>query len=211
MTEMLFFKGIVVGFLMAAPVGPVGVVCIKRTLHRGRIYGLISGMGAATADALYGCIAAFGLAVISDFLVAQQFWFRLIGGGFVCFLGLKAWLAKPTETEKVVSENAFSYFGAYSSTFFLTLMSPMTVLGCIALFVGLGLVSSTVRYVPASIVVAGVFTGSGTWWWILSYLTNLFREKMSPRKMNIVNKVSGAAIFVLGIVVVLSTVFYTRY
>jgi threonine/homoserine/homoserine lactone efflux protein len=203
MTGNLFLKGILVGFLMAAPVGPVGVVCIQRTLHRGRIYGLISGMGAATADALYGCVAAFGLTVISNFLVAQQFWFRLIGGGFVCILGLKAWLAKPTE--KVISENTFSYFGAYSSTFFLTLMSPMTVLGCIALFAGLGLVSSTVRYVPASIVVAGVFTGSGAWWWILSYLTNLFREKMNPRKMDIVNKVSGIAIFVLGVVVVLST------
>src|SRR4030066_53855 len=84
-----FYKGLVIGFSIAAPVGPIGILCIKRTLSSGRIVGLASGMGAATADALYGCVAAFGLTFISNFLIREQFILRLIGGGFFCFFGVK--------------------------------------------------------------------------------------------------------------------------
>jgi threonine/homoserine/homoserine lactone efflux protein len=94
--DLLFlFKGLLIGFSIAAPVGPIGVLCIRRTLAFGRGSGLVSGLGAATADAIYGCVAAFGLTVISHFLIHQQFGFRLVGGGFLLYLGIRTFLSQP--------------------------------------------------------------------------------------------------------------------
>ena len=101
-----FLRGLVLGFSIAAPVGPIGVLCIRRTLAEGRASGLVSGLGAATADAIYGCIAGFGLTLISKFLVSQQVWLRLIGGGFLCFLGVRTFLSKPAE--HVASDNTLA-------------------------------------------------------------------------------------------------------
>jgi threonine/homoserine/homoserine lactone efflux protein len=202
MIVSLFLKGIVIGVAVAAPVGPVGVLCIQRTLTGGRLYGLISGLGAATADTVYGSIAAFGITFISDVLIEQQFWFRLLGSGFLCYLGCKAFLSKPVE--RMTAENRLSYVGAYSSTLFLTLTSPMTILGFVAIFAGLGIVSPNAQYTSASMLVTGVFIGSGSWWVILSYTTNLFREKMDYRKLSIVNKISGILIVTFGLLAMLS-------
>jgi threonine/homoserine/homoserine lactone efflux protein len=115
-------SGIIIGFSIAAPVGPIGVLCIRRTLAEGRLHGLVSGLGAATADAVYGCIAAFGLTFISDVLVQQQLWLRIIGGAFLIFLGVKTILSKPSE--KPSSEKRTGLLTAYGSTFFLTLTNP---------------------------------------------------------------------------------------
>ena len=97
---MIFLKGLIIGFSIAAPVGPIGVLCIRRTLANGRTYGLISGLGAASADAFYGCIAGFGLTAVSSFLVDQQDWFRLIGGAFLCYLGIRTVLARPADNRR---------------------------------------------------------------------------------------------------------------
>src|SRR5205085_8581760 len=98
MTPQFFFKGLVLGFAIAAPVGPIGVLCIRRSLAEGQAAGLATGLGAATADALYGCVAAFGLTVISSFLVQQRFWLGLIGGGFLCYLGVRTFFRRAAET-----------------------------------------------------------------------------------------------------------------
>jgi threonine/homoserine/homoserine lactone efflux protein len=118
------FKGLLLGFSIAAPVGPIGVLCIRRTIADGRTAGLLSGLGAATADALYGCVAGFGMALISNFLVSQQTWIHLIGGAFLCYLGIKTLLTKPAAEPAVVKHKGL--LGAYASTFFLTLTNPMT-------------------------------------------------------------------------------------
>src|SRR5438128_451791 len=97
MAMHFFVKGLILGFAIAAPVGPIGVLCIRRSLADGARAGLASGLGAATADALYGCIAGFGLAAVSTFLVQQRFWLGLLGGLFLCFLGLKTFFSKPAE------------------------------------------------------------------------------------------------------------------
>ena len=146
--------------------GPIGVLCIRRTLAEGRTTGLISGLGAATADAIYGCIAGFGLAFISDFLVSQQVWLQMIGGLFLCYLGLKTLLAKPSEKAALVKGKGL--FSAYASTFFLTLTNPMTILSFIAIFAGLGLAGTQNNYGTAGVLVLGVFIGSGLWWFLLS-------------------------------------------
>ncbi len=116
-------RGLVIGFSIAAPVGPIGILCIRRTINGGRISGLVSGLGAATADSIYGCVAGFGLAFISNFLVKQQIWLHLIGGAFLCYLGIKTLLAKPANQAAVVRENGL--LGDYAS---IMLTKPMAML-----------------------------------------------------------------------------------
>ena len=154
-------SGLIIGFSIAAPVGPIGVLCIRHTLAEGRLHGLVSGLGAATADAIYGCIAAFGLTFISDTLVQQQAWLRLLGGAFLIFLGVKTLLAKPSEKSPL--EKRIGLLGAYGSTFFLTLTNPVTILSFAAIFAGIGLGSAVADYSSAMLLVFSVFTGSALW------------------------------------------------
>ena len=202
MDYQLLVSGIVIGFSIAAPVGPIGILCIRRTLADGRLHGLISGLGAATADAVYGCIAAFGLAFISDLLVQQQFWLHVVGGAFLCFLGIRTMLAKPSE--KPSNGKKMGLAGAYGSTFLLTLTNPVTILSFAAVFASLGLGSITGDYGSAALLVLSVFAGSASWWLILSGSVSLLRTKVTPRVLLWINRVSGGIILGFGLVALIS-------
>lgn len=204
MEMSLFLKGFTIGIAIAAPVGPIGVLCIQRTLTRGVFHGLISGLGAATADALYGFTAAFGLTIISDVILAYQFWFRLVGGIFLCYLGVKAFLAAPAP--EAAAERNLGHLEAYGTTLLLTIMNPVTILAFAAIFSGVGLLGDSLHYVPASLLVMGVFTGSGVWWCILSGCTNMFRKKSSLQKLAWVNQISGIIIFTFGVFALFSVI-----
>lgn len=195
-------RGLAIGFSIAAPVGPIGVLCIRRTLAEGRASGLVSGLGAATADAIYGGIAGFGLTFISSFLVGQQVGLRLIGGVFLCYLGLKTFLAKPAE--QAASAEGNGLFAAYALTLFLTLTNPLTIISFAAIFAGLGLASTSGNYVSAGVLVLGVFIGSALWWLILSGGVGVFREKFNPDGLQWVNRISGAIIIGFGLLALLS-------
>ncbi len=197
-------RGLAIGFSIAASVGPIGVLCIRRTLNEGHASGFFSGLGAASADAIYGCIAGFGLTFISNFLLSQQVWLRLVGGVFLCYLGLKTLLAKPAERAAFAKGNGL--VGAYASTFFLTLTNPMTIVSFAAIFAGLGLASTSGNYVSAGILVLGVFIGSALWWFILSGGVALFREKFNRRRLQWVNRISGAIITGFGLIALLSAI-----
>ena len=197
-------RGLAIGFSIAAPVGPIGVLCIRRTLAQGQTSGLVSGLGAATADAIYGCIAGFGLTFISNFLVSEQVWLRLIGGVFLCYLGLKTLLSKPAEQAALVKGNGL--VGAYASTLFLALTNPMTIISFMAIFAGLGLASTKGNYVSAGALVLGVFTGSALWWLILSNGVGVFRGKFNPHGLQWVNRISGAIITGFGLFALLSVI-----
>jgi threonine/homoserine/homoserine lactone efflux protein len=201
----LFIKGFVIGFSIAAPVGPIGILCIQRTLSGGNLQGLVTGLGAATADAVYGFIAAFGLTFISNFLVDQSIWFRLIGGIFLCYLGIRTFLRKPQE--QTVSVSNSTNLSAYGTTFFLTLTNPMTILFFAGIFAGLGIVSESMHYASAGLMVIGVFTGSAAWWLFLSGATGIFRNKISESKLALVNKISGFIILAFGVIALLSAAF----
>ncbi len=202
-------KGFVIGLSIAAPVGPIGVLCIRRTLAEGRASGLVSGLGAATADALYGCLAGFGLTAISNFLTAQQVWFHAIGGMFLCYLGIKTFLSRPAEQAAPAKKNGV--IGSYGSTFILTLTNPMTILSFIAIFAGLGLGSISRDYTSASLLVAGVFIGSGLWWFVLSTIVSLFQKKLSYRGLQRVNRISGIVITGFGLIAILSLINIVNY
>lgn len=195
-------RGLVIGFAIAAPVGPIGVLCIRRTLAEGRAEGLVSGLGAATADAIYGFIAAFGLTYVSSILIGQQQWIRLIGGLFLCYLGIRTFMAKPAAEPS--SAAGIGLPGAYISTFFLTLTNPMTILSFAAVFAGLGIGSAAGDYSSAALLVLGVFLGSGLWWLLLSGGVSLFRTKLQPRALRWVNTISGIVILGFGVTALLS-------
>jgi threonine/homoserine/homoserine lactone efflux protein len=196
---MLFLiKGLAIGFSVAAPVGPIGVLCIRRTLAKGRISGLASGLGAATADAIYGSVAAFGLAVISNFLINQRPWLRLVGGAFLLYLGIKTFLSEPSRQAPTDEGNAV--LGDYASTFFLTITNPATILSFAAIFAGLGLGSTDGSYLSASVLVSGVFLGSAFWWLILSGSVSILRKRISDVTLGWVNRVSGSIIVAFGLV-----------
>ena len=193
-----FLRGIVLGFSIAAPVGPIGVLCIHRTLAGGRAVGLVSGLGAASADAIYGSIAAFGLAAVSGFLVDQQTWLQLIGGAFLLFLGLRTIRAQPAE-RAAEAQAGHGLPGAYLSTLALTLTNPVTILSFVAIFAGAGIVQSGTDYAAALTLVVGVFIGSALWWLLLSGGVSLVRTAFTPARLRWVNRLSGAVLVVFGV------------
>lgn len=200
----LLLRGLILGLSIAAPVGPIGVLCIRRTLTDGQIMGLVSGLGAATADALYGAVAGFGLTVIAGLLVQQQGWMRVIGGVFLCYLGIKTLLNKPGEMD--ADDQKQSWGGAYASAFILTLTNPMTILSFAAIFAGVGIGNSAGDYGKALTLVLGVFAGSALWWLMLSTSVGLLRSRFTVRNLAWVNRVSGVIITVFGVTTLLSLV-----
>jgi threonine/homoserine/homoserine lactone efflux protein len=195
----LLLQGILLGFSIAAPVGPIGVLCIRRTLADGRLMGFLSGLGAATADMLYGAVAAFGLTAVMTLLVEQQFWLRAVGGLFLLYLGIRTFLAKPS-AESAPSRGT-GLFGAYATTFLLTVTNPMTILAFIGMFSAILPANANMTTASSASLVLGVFLGSAAWWLALSGLVSLVREKFTPAWMQWVNRVSGIVITIFAIVI----------
>jgi len=196
----LLFKGIIIGFAIAAPVGPIGVLCIRRTLAEGRTSGFVSGLGAATADAIYGSVAALGLTFVANLLTSGEMWLRLVGGAFLVFLGVRTFLARPVERAASTGKNGLP--GAYASTLFLTLTNPTTILSFAAIFAGLGAGSAGGDVPSAMLLVLGVFLGSAFWWLVLSGITGLFRARLSARGLRWVNRISGTVLATFGVLAV---------
>ncbi len=196
----LLIKGLILGFSIAAPVGPIGLLCIRRSLAHGRLSGLVSGLGAATADACYGSIAAFGLTAVSSVLVRQHLWLNLVGGLFLCYLGVRTFLSRPASRSADAGRKGL--ISDYASTVFLTITNPMTTIMFVGAFAGLGLVNRGGDYASASMLVAGVFLGSALWWLVLSSSVGLLGKRMNDSWMNLVNKISGAIIAGFGLLAV---------
>jgi threonine/homoserine/homoserine lactone efflux protein len=185
-----FLKGCAIGVSIAAPVGPIGVLCIRRSLAHGARIGFFTGLGAAAADGIYGAVAAFGLTAVSGFLVQQQFWLRLLGGAFLFYLGLKTFFSKPSQKAATPATDA----GAFTSTLFLTLTNPMTIFSFLGIFVGLGVAAEKNDFTAAAVITFGVVLGSAAWWLFLSTATGYFRSRVTERWMQNVNRASGLII-----------------
>lgn len=196
-----FLKGMIIGFSIAIPVGPIGLLCIRRTLARGRMSGLFSGLGAATADGIYGSVAAFGLTFISNFLVSHQVTLRLIGGAFLCYLGVRIFLSVPHEKPTSREDGLLA---DYVSTLFLTLTNPVTILTFAAIFAASGVGDVAGKYYLPCLLVLGVVSGSALWWLVLSGLVSLFHKSMDESRLKLVNRISGTIIAGFGAVVLIS-------
>ena len=207
----LLLKGVIIGILIAAPVGPVGVLCIRRTINDGWPAGLIAGSGAALADALYGAVAAFGIVYVSDFILDNQVLLKLIGGGLLIIIGAKMiYDRSPVVThpdidtesdDQQLQQNPFSEF---VTTFFITLTNPGTIIAFIAIFAGLGIANYSDKPISASILVAGVFIGALAWWTSLNLFVGRFDHKIGINIQRRINLISGAVILAFVGVVFLS-------
>jgi threonine/homoserine/homoserine lactone efflux protein len=197
----LALRGFVLGFTIAAAVGPISLLVIRRTLAQGQLYGLVSGLGVATADATYGGIAAFGLSAITDVLVNARQALGLVGGVFLLWLAWRTIRSAPTEVATVTVRRG-GHAGAYLSMLGLTLANPMTILSFAALFAGLGVTSGVTG--DAALVVIGVLLGSTSWWVVLTTVVATLRARVTPGWIHRVNLVSGLIIGAFALVSIAS-------
>jgi threonine/homoserine/homoserine lactone efflux protein len=201
--DLTFFaRGLAIGFAIAAPVGAIGLLCIRRTLADGRLVGFVSGLGAATADAVYGAVAALGLTAVSSAIVAHQGAVRLVGGIFLCYLGVRTALSHPALTVNPGAVRGLA--AAFASTLALTLTNPTTILSFAAVFAGLGLGTTASDRWSAVLMVCGVFFGSALWWLLLSGAVGSFRRALTPARLRWMNRLSGALLAGLGVLSLLS-------
>jgi threonine/homoserine/homoserine lactone efflux protein len=205
MEFQIAINGFILGFTIAAAIGPIALLCVQRTLERGWGVGFVSGLGVATSDALYGLIGGLGLTVITNFLVGQQFRLRLVGGLALLYIGLRALFAKaeikPAQ-EKV--EGSSGYLGAYSSILFLTASNPMTIILFAGVYAGLGELGLVAGWGLAALFAAGIFLGSVVWWLILITGVNMLRSRFRVEMLTRLSKITAVVIVGFGVWVLIS-------
>ncbi len=200
-------KGILTGMIIGAPLGPTGMVCMTNALKKGKLHGLFSGLGAATADGIYAGIIGFGLTYISQILLEHQGFLRIIGGVFLIYVGFSIIALKTSERK--LSTNKTDFFGSYASTFFLSFTNPLTLFTFLALFAGLGIGLSNASFIHASILVLGVFIGSTSWWMVFIGKIDLIEHytHIDSPWLQIFKKILGIAVIVTGILVMAGNTF----
>jgi len=196
MDYLLLIKASIIGLSIAAPVGPIGLLCMQRTLLNGSKVGFSCGLGAASADALYGAVGALGLTTVTQMFTSLSVPLAFLGGFFLLWLGLQLMRTKP---EQAISFNdkRLGMFTAFFSTMALTLANPMTILSFIAVFSALG-GSIVLSLQTTSVMILGVFLGSAAWWLMLTLGVSIIRHKINPLMMRKINKAAGALLISFG-------------
>jgi threonine/homoserine/homoserine lactone efflux protein len=194
----LLLKGLAIGLAIAAPVGPIGLLCIRRSLTQGQLAGFVTGLGAAAADGVYGAIGAFGITAISALLVGQQRWLALAGGLFLIWLGVAGMHRAPASEAASPARNARDLAGYFFTTFGLTLTNPATILSFAAVFAGLGL-GGAGSAAAALVMISGVFLGSAAWWLFLSGCVGWLRTRLGPALLVWINRLSGLILIGFGL------------
>jgi threonine/homoserine/homoserine lactone efflux protein len=205
-----FLKGLLVGIIVSAPMGPIGVLCLQKTVNKGPVLGFLSGLGAATADTFYAILAAFGVGFITNFLTKNQLLFQVVGVLVLLFLGLRMIFKNPIKQYRY-NRSSSKKTGAikdYISVFFLTLSNPLTIIFFGAAFTMLGLLSNDVSEKNNLLLVAGIFSGASLWWFVLTYVVNIFRKKFRLRNIFMLNRISGIIIIVLSISAIIKFFFF---
>jgi threonine/homoserine/homoserine lactone efflux protein len=199
----LLLRGLALGFAIAASPGPIFFLCLRRTLLRGRLYGLVSGLGVATADAFYAAIAAFGFAVVVGALAGGRRPFALTGGAVLVVLGLRILFERRDTPAEAPATSGSGLAGAYLSTLGLTITNPATIISFAALSATLSLGAGSGLVRPAALV-GGVLVGSAAWWSVLAIGASVLRTRLTPAVIRAVNTLSGLAIAALGMLAVYS-------
>ena len=198
-------RGFAFGFAIAASPGPIFFLCLRRTLLRGRLNGLVSGLGVATADGFYAALAAFGVGAVTSVLVGERRWLALAGGIALVVLGLRTVVDRRAPAEAASSTNGTGLGWAYVSTLGLTITNPATIVSFAALVAALGIGFSG-GYLRPSLLVLGVFVGSATWWCVLAGVVAGFRARVTPRVVRGISALSGLAVVALGVLAIVSTI-----
>ena len=192
--------GIFIGLIMAAPIGPVNIICIRRALTKGSMNGFVVGLGAALADGFFGALAAFGLAGLTRILNDFNGWIEIVGGMALLFIGARLWFSHPHVAD--VKDCYKDRLKAATGTFLLTMTNPLTVLGFVAIFVSLGLGNMGNNYLNATVISFGIVVGSTLWWAILSFGAGKISKKLNDEHLEKVNKISAVIIIIFGLVAI---------
>ncbi|WP_088655556.1 LysE family translocator [Geofilum rhodophaeum] len=200
MTWSGIFEGMIVGFSASVPLGPIGVLCIQRTLQRGRLAGFFSGLGAAVSDTIYAVIAGFSLSFIVAFIEEQIFWIQIFGAVILFLLGAHIYRSNPAVQLRRQRRSKSSYLQDFVSTFLLTISNPLALFLFIAFFAGFGVVAPNSGLAGQLVLILGVFLGATTWWLLLTSVVGLFRQAVNLRRLFWINKIAGATIIVLVVV-----------
>jgi threonine/homoserine/homoserine lactone efflux protein len=192
------WKGVLVGLIIAVPAGPVGVLCIRRTIFDGRLAGFVSGIGAATGDAIFGIVAGFGLTFVSNLLLDYQEWLRIAGAGFLLYVGISAFTAEPLAGTHA-QRDPETLLADFASTFALTLTNPITILAFLAIFAGIGFTGDDATLARAAILVLGVWLGSLLWWGGLALGAGMLRHSFRRNHLVWINRGSGGILMLSGV------------
>jgi threonine/homoserine/homoserine lactone efflux protein len=204
-----FLKGLLVGIIVSAPMGPIGVICVQKTVNKGHFLGFLSGLGAATADTFYAILAAFGVTFITNFLSKNQLLFQVIGIMVLIFMGFRMVFNNPIKQYRY-HRSSGKKKGAlkdYISVFFLTISNPLTIIFFGAAFTMMGLLTEVDSQRNNLLLVAGIFAGASFWWFLLTYVVNIFRKRFRLRNIFIMNRISGIIIIILSIAAVVNFFF----
>lgn len=204
MLSSLLIKGCLIGFSIAMPVGPIGLLCIRNSLGRGLVFGLMTGLGAALADAIFGAIGGFGVSAIGTFFTDYRLAIELAGAIFLCYLGLATFAEKTAASKEVETQKG--YFQAFASSFLLTLTNPLTILSFAGVYAGLGAGSSVSDLTTPIFITLGVFLGSALWWLLLSTSCSCFKDKMNGTAKKWLNRISGGIILGFGLLILINAV-----
>ena len=186
--------GIVIGLVMAAPIGPVNIICIRRAMTKGPMNGFFVGQGAAVADGFFGSLAAFGLTGITQIVNTYNGYIQIIGAVALIVIGIKLWLSHPHVND--VKDTFKDRIKAAVGTFLLTITNPLTVLGFIAIFIGLGFGDMGNNLINAGLISFGILIGSSLWWGIISFGSAKVSKKISDKHLGNINKVSAIILFI---------------
>lgn len=198
-SEYLYLRGVAIGFAIAAPIGPVGLLCIRKALADGRVAAFVAGLGAAMADTFFGAVVGMGLGVVSQFITGHTFVLKVIGGLFMLGLGLHTWRAAAASLDSDPDGGRGpGMLRDFLSTFVITISNPGTILGVVGVFAALGASAQANSLAHQTMLVAGIFTGSALWWAVLSELTIAVRARFTPARMRLFNHISGGLLMGLG-------------
>ncbi|MDP4209030.1 MAG: LysE family transporter [Bacteroidota bacterium] len=201
MTIGLLLKGILMGLVVSVPLGPVGVMCIQRTINRGMKSGLISGIGAASADTVYAIIAGFGLGYIVNFINQEKYWIQLIGAIIIIGMAIKIFYTNPAVELRNRRNKKSKPLEDFISVFLVTLSNPAVFFVFIAMFAGFNVVSSQPNnYLSVLIAIGSIFLGAASWWYVLSAVVNKFRSRIRLKNIWWLNKIMGVIVFICGLV-----------
>ncbi len=192
--------GIIIGLSASVPLGPIGVLCLQRTLNKGRLSGFFSGLGAAFSDTIYAIVAGFSLSFIVQFIEKQMLYIQIVGAAILIFLGVRIFLSNPAIQLRKQKKSKGTLFQDFISTFLITISNPLAIFLFIAFFAGFGVVQPGEEPGSHLFLITGVFLGASAWWFTLTSIINLFKSKVNLRRLWWLNKIAGASIVILVII-----------
>ena len=204
MVTNLIVKGVIAGLLVSAPLGPIGVLCIQRTLNKGRLSGFISGIGAAAADTIFAVVAGLGLSIIIEFIQKEHLYFQIAGGLIVLYIGARIFYTNPIKQLKLQRLGKTSLSQDFFSVLLLTLSNPIAMFLFIAVMAGINIAGNNRSLPEFLILLAGIFGGAVLWWFFLSTLASRFRKIIRLRSIWWLNKITGSLVFLFGLAVIIS-------